>query len=60
MTDSISGIKNIVPTYPVSPTQPTQKDREAQWQRKKRHHSGTPERGPDKLDDDKPTIDEQV
>ena len=62
MSDPISSIKYIPPTYPVKPTQPAQKDR--QTDRRKKPKYEPPERenhDPDDHDEDyKPTIDEHV
>ena len=60
MSDSVSGIKNVPPTYPVRPTQPAQKDREPSQQRKKRRQPDTEPRDSDDDSHDKPTIDEHV
>ena len=63
MSDFVSGINRISPTYPVKPVQPTQKDRETD--RRKKPPREVPEN--DARDDDegqggdnKPTIDEHV
>lgn len=57
MSDPISGIKHIGPTYPVRPAQPAQKDREPGKRKKKRQEKS----GPDESDNDhKTTIDEHV
>lgn len=61
MSDSVSGIKRITPTYPVKPSQPSSKDREPGGQRRKRPESGD-DPSPPRDDDDRPanTIDEHV
>ena len=57
MSDLISGIRQIGPTYPVKPVSPIQKDREPG----ERHKKETPKPEHEDLDDDdKPTIDELV
>jgi len=67
MTDLSSGIKPIMPTYPLRPVQPTQKDRQPGGRRKKQPATEQPARpddsvGPDSTiePDDKPTIDEHA
>ncbi len=57
MSDFVSGIKNIGPSYPVKPVQPAQKDREAGNRRKKRQKPDTETRDDD---DPRPHIDEHV
>ena len=57
MSDGISGVKNIRPSYPVKPVQPPQKDRESGKRRKE-----LPKNEPVESDDDsdKPKIDEYI
>ena len=57
MSDIISGIKPVIPSYPVRPVQPAQKDREPG--EKKRKDRGRQE-STDRQDDNGPTIDEHV
>lgn len=59
MSDFVSGIKHIGPSYPVKPVQPAQKDRETGNRRKKRPSPAT---DTDKRDDDdqEQHIDEHV
>ena len=56
MSDNISGIKNIKPSYPVKPVTPSQRDRESG---KRKKDPPPPDRGTDD-DDDKPAIDEYI
>ena len=63
MSDFISGIKHITPSYPVKPVRPAQKDRQTD----RRQKQGDRKPDTDELDDDhgpdderKPTIDEHV
>lgn len=63
MTDFVSGIKQISPTYPVKPVQPVHKDRETDRRRKPNYE--TPEKDDDRETEPqdgehKPTIDEHV
>ena len=57
MSDGISGVKNIRPSYPVKPVQPSEKDRESGKRRK-----DSPQKEPVETDDnsDKPKIDEYI
>ena len=57
MSDGISGIKIINPTYPVKPVQPSNKDRESG---KKRKDSPQPKVNEPEEPNDKPTIDEYI
>lgn len=57
MSDFVTGIKHIGPTYPVKPVQPTQKDRETGNRRKNRQEPDVEKRDDD---DNKQTIDEHV
>lgn len=57
MSDLISGIPKVGPSYPVKPVQPAQKDREPGERHKK--ESGKPKKD-ERHDDDKTTIDEHV
>ena len=57
MSDLISGIPKVGPSYPVKPMQPAQKDREPGERHKK--ESGKPKKD-ERHDDDKTTIDEHV
>ncbi len=56
MSDWMSGIKQITPSYPVKPVQPSNKDREPGEERKKKRELPEKERP----DDDRPTIDDHV
>lgn len=62
MSDFISSIKYITPTYPVKPTQPAQKDRQTDRRKKPKYeppdHDGQEHN--DRDDEHKPTIDEHV
>lgn len=58
MSDFVSGIKHIGPSYPVKPAQPAQKDRETGNRRKKKQEPDAD--ADDHSDDDKPSIDEHV
>ena len=57
MSDGISGVKVIRPSFPVKPVQPSQKDRESGKRRK-----DSPQQEPTDKDDDhdKPKIDEYI
>lgn len=57
MSDSIPGIKNIKPTYPVKPVAPTPRDRESG---KRKKDPPKPEGGTETDGDDKPHIDEYI
>lgn len=57
MSDGITGIKIIKPTYPVKPVQPSNKDRESG---KRRKDSPLPKTNDAEESDDKPTIDEYI
>lgn len=57
MSDPISGINNMTPTYPVKPAQPSNKDREP-GKRKKERPAQDKESSDD--DDNEPLIDEYV
>lgn len=62
MSDSIPGIKNVPPTYPVKPTQPGAKDRKS-GERKRERPKEKPRRKESEQPsdpDDRPTIDEYV
>ena len=57
MSDGISGIKIIIPSYPVKPVQPANKDRESG----KREQNPPAEESDSEHDDtDKPEIDEYI
>lgn len=64
MSDFISGIKNVPPTYPVKPVQPASKDRKSDKRKKDRPKpdSGNPSHDDvdDRYDGDNPEIDEYV
>lgn len=64
MSDPISGVKNVPPTYPVKPVQPGSKDRKSGERKKERSRpDAESERGGDKdsgESGDRPTIDEYV
>ena len=57
MSDPLSGIRNVTPTYPVKPVQPINKDRKSG-----QRHSDRPTPDKSKSDDDEnpPQIDEYV
>lgn len=57
MSDPLTGIKNVTPTYPVKPVQPINKDRKSG-----KRHSDRPIPDKSKSDDDEnpPQIDEYV
>jgi hypothetical protein len=57
MSDGISGIKIIKPTYPVKPVQPSNKDRESGKRKKDAPPAKNIETGEPT---DKPTIDEYI
>jgi hypothetical protein len=57
MSDGISGIKIITPSYPVKPVQPAQKDRESG---KRERDPPASESDSDHEDNDKPVIDEYI
>lgn len=57
MSDGISRITNIIPTYPVKPAQPSKRDREPGSREKNPQH---PDAGTENEDDDKPMIDEYI
>lgn len=60
MSDSISGIRTIRPTYPVKPTQPSEKDRESGKRRKDRPLPSSTDESEDADNGDKPQIDEYI
>lgn len=59
MSDIISGINNVTPTYPVKPVQPANRDRKSG---KRNPDRSPPDTGikDDDDDDQKPQIDEYV
>lgn len=57
MSDGISGIKIIKPSYPVKPVQPSNRDRESGKRKKDPPATETENRNED---DDKPVIDEYI
>ena len=57
MADGISGIKDIVPTYPVKPAQRSKRDRESG---SRETNPPKPEAGTENEDDDNPVIDEYI
>jgi hypothetical protein len=63
MSDFISSIRHITPTYPVKPVQPAQKDRQTDRRQKPKYE---PQEHDDRAADDhdeenpKPTIDEHI
>jgi len=57
MSDSIPGIKNIKPTYPVKPVAPTPRDRESG---KRKKDPPKPDSGKETDGDNKPHIDEYI
>lgn len=60
MTEFVSGIKPITPSYPVKPVQPANKDREQSKQPNRQLPTEDKQREPDDDPDDKPIIDEHV
>ena len=57
MSDPISGIKNVNPTYPVKPVQPAERDRESG---KRKKDAPRPESTDNESTEDKPVIDEYI
>ena len=57
MADGISGIEDIVPTYPVKPAQPSKRDRESG---SRETNPPKPDASTENEDDDNPIIDEYV
>ncbi len=57
VSDSISGIKNIKPAYPLKPVAPTPRDRESG---KRKKNPPTPDAGKKNDGGDKPVIDEYI
>ena len=57
MSDGISGVKIISPSYPVKPVQPTRKDQESG---KREQDPPSSKSDPENEDNDKPAIDEYI
>ena len=60
MSDNISGVKIINPTYPVKPTQPSERDSRSGKRRKDPPRQESPDEKNINDADDKPTIDEYI
>ena len=62
MSDFITGIKNVPPTFPVKPVQPGSKDRKSGERQKERPkpETGSEPESDDDRPGDSPTVDEYV